>query len=181
MGDLEEYEEGTQFCVGLARFLVPCTNRAGVNISAFKPLVFRDSFCSRLQSNLAGWHPTESGLSLRLPLYKQGWGLQSPEACAGCPISVPENIKVTIGYHIQNIPRRPHIFSKRASKNRARPPAVPGPTGRVDLRGHLENGRGSGMNSDPVQKCWQRSYYILSTAMLQTLLVSFFGLFSRKC
>ena len=104
MGDLEEYEEGTQFCVGLARFLVLCTNRAGLNISAFKPLVFRDSFCSRLQSNLAGWHPTESGLSLRLPLYKQGWGLQSPEACAGCPISVPENIKVTIGYHIQNIP-----------------------------------------------------------------------------
>ena len=76
MGDLEEYEEGTQFCVGSARFLMLCTNRAGLNKSAFKPLIFRDSFCSRLQSNLAGWRPTESGLSLRLPLYKQGLGLQ---------------------------------------------------------------------------------------------------------
>ena len=112
MGDLEEYEEWTQFCVGLARFLMLCTNRAGLNISAFKPLVFRDSFCSRLQSNLAGWHPTESGLSLRLPLYKQGLGLQSPEACAGCPISVPENIKVTIGYHIQNMPHT-HLVQSR--------------------------------------------------------------------
>ena len=112
MGDLEEYEEWTQFCVELARFLMLCTNRAGLNISAFKPSVFRDSFCSRLQSNLAGWHPTESGLSLRLPLYKQGWGLQSLEACAGCPISVPENIKVTIGYHIQNMPHT-HLVQSR--------------------------------------------------------------------